>query len=296
MSREILSSSHELIAKGSIDAEAEQLVIAAYRMAKGKVLSRMELYTRAQDRFPEDAGDRLLRLAGSRAEGKSLQHLTGTQFFLNHEYEVGPDVLVPRPETEFLVSRALEVLRRQPVPPVLGLEVGLGSGAISVELLSELPTLRMIASELTPQAEARAQSNAQRILGSEKNRLRIVRAGSALEVMQPFVQVLGELRAEFIISNPPYLTSTDDIEEEVRKNEPHTALFAPESDPLHFYREIAIHAERYLRPAGLAFLELASERASAVLELFLSSGWTAQLLKDLTSRDRVLFASWIGKS
>ena len=74
--RDMLSANPVLVAKGSIETEAEQLVIAAYRESEGKLLTRMELYARVQDRYPDAAGKRLLELAGTRAEGKPLQHVT----------------------------------------------------------------------------------------------------------------------------------------------------------------------------------------------------------------------------
>lgn len=303
--RELLSASQELVAKGSIETEAEQLVLAAYRAVSGKLLSRVELFSRAQDRFPAEAGEKLMAMAGARAEGKLLQHLTGVQFFLEHEYEVGPDVLVPRPETELMVSLVIEELKREELKreelkraglkgqadaPVLGLEIGVGSGAISIELLAEFPKLTMLASELTAEAESRARSNAQRILG-EPDRLKIYRAQTGLQVWEPLAAVLGARRADFVISNPPYLIDADPIETEVRTYEPATALFAPAGDPLHFYREIALNAGRHLVAGGKAFVELAPERAADVLRLFQEAGWQARLLPDLNQRDRLLFAS-----
>lgn len=294
--RLLLSASRELVAKGTIETESEQLVIAAYRAVSGKLLSRMELFSKAQDRYPELAGDKLLTLAGARAEGKPLQHLTGVQVFLDHEYEVGPDVLVPRPETEVLVSAAVDELKGH-AGPMLGLEIGIGSGAISIELLSKFPRLKMLASELTGVAEKRALSNARRILGESdaRARLEIVRAAGPLEVWEPLRSALAGRKADFVISNPPYLAATDPIETEVRDHEPATALFAPESDSLHFYREIALNAGQYLAPGGKVFAELPTERALQIQQLFSDIGWQTRLHQDLTLRDRVLIASFLGK-
>jgi release factor glutamine methyltransferase len=295
VAREILGASPELVARGTIPTEAEQLVEAAYRKATGKRLSRLDLFARAADRFPDAAGDHLLILAGTRAEGRPLQHLTGVQVFLNHEYEVGPDVLVPRPETEVLVQQALQDLKSLNDPPVLGLEIGTGSGIISIELLSELPSLRMIASELTAEAEQRARINATRILGVGVSRFQIVRANQPLEVWQPFEGALQNQRADFIISNPPYLALTDAIDDEVIRHEPSTALFAPQSDLVYFYRAVASGAHQFLRSGGLVFMEIAHERAEETRKVFDASGWNVRILPDLTQRDRVLVATLRGK-
>jgi release factor glutamine methyltransferase len=266
--------------------------MAAFRASAGRPISRTELYLRLNDRLPDETGDLLLLWAGKRAEGKPVQHVIGEQAFLDHDYRVGPDVLIPRPETEILVTRAIEELKRLPEAPRLGLEIGTGSGVISIELLSAFPGLEMVASELTPEAIARAGANARTILGdSQASRLRILRSTEPTQVFEPF-DAGGTLLADFLISNPPYLTREDSVETEVLNFEPHTALFAPPSDPLYFYRAMAKEGATRLRPAAWAFLELAHERADEALALFVESGWkNATLVDDLTGRHRVLIAT-----
>ncbi|MCM2276960.1 MAG: hypothetical protein NDJ89_02660 [Oligoflexia bacterium] len=293
--RRILASSHELVRKGVIDTESEILVIEAFRKTGGKLLSRAELYSRLDDRYPEPAAQLLLTWAGARAEGRILQHLTEIQVFLDHEYETSPDTLVPRPETEFLVTVATEALRKEGAAPELGLELGLGTGVISIELLARFSRLRMLATELMPRAHAIASRNAERILGpSWKARLRVLRPKGPLEALEPFRPLVGEesgnTRADFLISNPPYLTRGDAIDDEVREQEPPAALFAPEQDPEHFYRRMAEQGPQLLRPGGFAFLELPHERAVGIQKIFKISGWDARILQDLAGRDRVLSA------
>lgn len=290
LAQAILSRNLELVERGSLLSEAEQIVVAAYRRATGKSLSRVELYTRLADRLPEAAGEQVIVLASGRAEGKLLQHLTGTQFFYEHEYDVGPDVLVPRPETEVLVARALAHLGKGRSPQ-LGLEIGLGSGCISIELLASVPELRMVSSELSIAASTKARENANRILQGGAGRLEIIRAETALSVWEPFSRVLGDRRADFLVSNPPYLVDASEADVEVLAHEPREALFSPEQDPVYFYRMIALRAEEFVKPGGRAWLELAHERASVVLELFKDRGWQASLIEDLTGRPRVLEAT-----
>ncbi len=289
LAKKLLQANHALVERNTVDTEAEQIVIAAFRRVTGKSLTRMELFSRMEDRLPESVAEHVLTFAIARTEGKPLQYLTGFQVFLDHEYEVGPDVLVPRPETEILAVTAMDELGRGYPPPITGFEVGLGSGVLSIELLSRFPGLKMTASELRPEAGARALKNATRILGaSGLARLHIVRATDPLSVWEPFQDVD---RADFLISNPPYLTATDPIDEEVRKHEPWAALFAPENDPLYFYREIASRAKSFLKEKSSVFLEIPHPRAQAILDLFLESGFSTRLVKDLTGRDRVLVAT-----
>jgi release factor glutamine methyltransferase len=111
-----------------------------------------------------------------------------------------------------------------------------------------------------------------------------------LEVFQ------GKLKnkVSFIISNPPYLASRSEVDNDVMNHEPHIALFAPENDPLYFYREIAEHADEFLEPGGMVFLECPHERIDAIDRLF-GDGWKTHKYRDLTGRERVLTASYLAR-
>lgn len=285
--QELLSGNVALSARGSSASEAEQIVAAAHRAATSQRLSRLELYSKAGDPFPPEAEEQALRWAESRAAGSLLQHLIGYQVFLDHEYRVGPEVLIPRPETETLVVHAREILGKEPALRDVGIEIGLGSGIISIELLARFPELRMRASELSRAAAELARLNAREILGARAaERLEIRFPENELEVIEPFLS--EQPKAGFLISNPPYLVPGTEVEEEVRLQEPAAALFAPDFDPLYFYREIAARGREVLRAGGLVFLEIAHERSRETLNLFESSGWDARLLLDLNGRPRIL--------
>ena len=292
VSRQILSANHEIVKKNLIDVEAEIIVIGAHRAATGELLKRSELQMRVADRIPETSAEKVLLFSHQRAEGKLLQHLLGYCYFLNHEYRVSNAVLVPRPETEVLVSEALRILR--PLKPRLGFEIGLGSGIISIELLAEFSDLKMVSSEISQGAREIASFNASHILKLDVARLEIVMSKGPLEVLEP---LLGQQKADFLISNPPYLdpARTEEFDAEVLQHEPHDALF-PKADSsgkvdlLHFYRKIAADAERVLKKGGHVFLEIASERAQATRELFSEDRWSVTLIHDLTGKDRVLVA------
>jgi len=166
--------------------------------------------------------------------------------------------------------------------------VGLGSGVISIELLSAFPHLQMWASDLKAEAIAVAERNAKAILLESASRLHALRVSGPKEVFESFPQG----RVDFIISNPPYLGSSDGIEEEVLRYEPSTALFAPEEDWLHFYRKIAQEGVSFLNSGGFVFCEIPHERADQILELFRQEPWkNAELVQDLSGRPRVLVAS-----
>jgi release factor glutamine methyltransferase len=293
--KQILGASSELVRKGSIDAEAEQIVLGAYRFATGRSLARMEFFSRLDDRLPEEAAKQVLIFAGTRTQGKPLQHILGYQAFYNHEYEVSPDVLIPRPETEVLVSLANAEMkgyaREKGTDPELGIEIGIGSGVISIEMLAAFPQLRMLASELKPEAAMVARRNAERILGKEDaaSRLTIAIAPEPESVWPALETALRGQKADFLVSNPPYLQASDPIEAEVLRHDPRAALFAPPSDPLFFYREMVSGVRRYLREGGWIFLEVPHQRARDIADLF-DALKGARLLPDLTGRDRILIA------
>ncbi|OFZ18303.1 MAG: hypothetical protein A2X94_13140 [Bdellovibrionales bacterium GWB1_55_8] len=289
--REILETNDSLVKKGLVSTEAEQLVLAAYRRISGAALSRIRIFTDPELGYPSNAMRQLEDWCRARAQGALLQHLIGYQVFLDHEYAVGPGVLVPRPETEALVLKAIEVLRSGTGLPGTGIEIGLGSGVISVELLCAFPGLRMLASEFSAEAESYGRKNAENVLGNEwAKRLEILRAPESSSIYGVF---LGKLRspADFMISNPPYVAYDDEIDDDVLKSEPHAALFpGPFVEPLYFYRGIAEGAMRLLKPEGWVFLEIPHERAGPIGELFTNNGWAANIFTDLTGRDRVLAA------
>lgn len=273
--------------------EIEQLITAAYQRETGKILTRIELYSQPQEPFPATALAVLLDFARQRASGRPLQHITGLQEFLGHEYQVSAAVLVPRQETEGLVMAVITSLGGESGLPLSGIEVGLGSGVISVELLSRFPGLTMTASDVSEPALAVAAQNALGILGGAwEQRLKVLRLSDPLAVLAPFFGSVGG-GVDFVISNPPYLISTDAIDAEVVKNEPHEALFAPMGDPTYFYSKIALEAPSVLKTNGKSwvFLEVPHERGQEILRIFSKpKGWNARLLPDLTGRDRVLVA------
>ena len=224
--------------------------------------------------------------------GRPVQYLTGWQVFLDHRYHVGEGVLIPRPESEGLVmlvddwlkSRLKSQAQMIRSASLRGLEFGVGSGALSIELLSRWPELEVLGSEISERARAFAVRNSERILGSgSHSRLRLVESleGNVLE------------RADFLISNPPYLDpvrAEEETTEEVRKFEPALALFGPQADPSFFYRYLARTSKSLLRHEGGAlFVELPHERAEEIRGIFVEAGWKqVSLHADLTGRARYL--------
>lgn len=274
--REVIETREDLVARGTICTEAEQIVEAVLSM------NRTELHFGKDRAVSQERSERALSFARRRSEGELLQHILGYATFLGHRYRVSPDVLVPRPETEVLVECLFKILKH----PGRGMEIGVGSGIISVELLSRFPDLTILATEVSAPAAAFARENAQAILGQENHRLQLelVAEGGRIWPARP-----GVGPVDFVVSNPPYL-KRDEAEMEVVRCEPAQALFAPEGDPLFFYRALSTPPEGLLSKEGLVAVEIPHERSSDIQKTFEEAGWSSSLRQDLTGRDRLIIA------
>lgn len=242
---------------------------------------------------------RLESWLGERARGVPFQHVVGEAQFLTHRYRVSPAVLIPRPETEALVERILAGLGAPEFvgdTPRLGLEIGVGSGVIAIEMLAAQGSrLHMHATELDPAAAEIAWHNAQRILGPDARSLELLLADNSAEIWEPiersahaYARVRERGGYDCIVSNPPYVATESECEPSVLQYEPRLALFAPTTS--YFYERLADEAAAWLRPEGRLWCELPHERAHSIADLFHARGWGVELSNDLSGRPRVLAA------
>ena len=213
------------------------------------------------------------RVIAVRSLHQPVSHIIGKRSFWNHDFLVNSDVLDPRPDTETLVSAALE----RPFDNVL--DLGTGSGAIVISLLAESPNSMGVASDISAAALDVARRNAGRI--GVADRVRFVEA-----------DWLGGLSGRFdlIVSNPPYISEAEmqQLAPEVRDWEPHLAL-TPGGDGLEAYRIIAAGLGELMAPSGRALFEIGHEQAKRVCEIFMDAGLTRpRVLKDLAGKDRVV--------
>jgi release factor glutamine methyltransferase len=270
---------------------------------------RAWLYAHPEDElFPEDAA-RYRQLLARRAAGEPTQHLTGKQEFWGLEFEVTPDVLIPRPETEHLIEVALDRLAvrelragRPQKTQGEGLriaDVGTGSGCIAIALAHELPAATIFATDISPAALAVARRNAQRhgvlsrIHFIECNMLDGLPVGARHAVpLQPQGAVHESRPLDLIISNPPYIArrEAETLPREVREHEPASALFGGE-EGYELYAALATEAATRLAPGGILVLELGHDSLPAVRPLFDTPAWTAvAVTNDLAGIPRVLSA------
>lgn len=199
------------------------------------------------------------------AKGEPIQYILGYSEFCGRRFRVTPDVLIPRPETELLVSEAVRhALNLGHTARVLDLCTG--SGCIAWSMAQEVPHSEVTAIDLSPEALAVAEDSLE---GPKTNRPRFLRA----DVLGP----LGFLPAgsfDLLLSNPPYVMESEKalMRPNVLEHEPAMALFVPDSDPLLFYRHIAEHATRLLVPGGMGIVEINESLGEETAAVFRSEG------------------------
>lgn len=282
----------DILKKAGIDAPANDAGVLLCYAAR---CSRTYLYAYGDSVLPAHAEDRYFELLKKRAGGYPLQYITGEQEFMSLVFEVTPDVLIPRQETELLVETVLERCRDMaldkdggsgPAPaghrqPIRVLDMCTGSGCIAVSLAKYLQDCLVTAVDISPAALAVAARNAER--HGVSGRVRFIRS-----------DLFGSVPAEkydVLVSNPPYVR-TEDLERlqpEVRLFEPLPALDGG-SDGLRFYREIIRRAPGYLRPGGMLAFETGYDQAKAVARLMGSGGMFSdiEIYRDLSGIERVV--------
>jgi release factor glutamine methyltransferase len=242
---------------------------------------RTELITRDDEELAAESVDRFDALAQRRAAGEPIAQLVGTREFFGLEFEVTPDVLIPRPETELLVEIALEQMAGIDAPRVL--DLGTGSGAIAVGIASAHLQAHVWAVDRSAQALAVAARNAAKLLDAN-------RPGGEIALLESnWTDVLDPaLRFEVIVSNPPYIAQNDPhLSEGDLRFEPRTAL-TDESDGLAAIRTIVQTAPFFLATGGSLWLEHGYDQAADVRALLTARGFSdVRSERDLAGIERV---------
>ncbi len=225
-------------------------------------LSRSGLLAHDTDELPPAQAAAFDALLARRLRGEPIQQMTGTAEFYGLPFRVTPDVLIPRPETEHLVERAISLATPFAAPRIL--DIGTGSGVIAVALAHTLPHAAVSAVDLSPAALAVARDNAAR----NEVRVRFLEG----DLLAPVVAEQFDL----IASNPPYVPETDrpTLAVEVRDFEPALALFAG-PDGLTVYRRLIPQAFAALVPGGWLLLEIGFGQRDAIDALLAAAGFAS---------------------
>lgn len=220
-----------------------------------------------------------------RSRREPLQYITGAQEFRGLAFRVTPAVLIPRPETEFLVEAALEAVRGTAVPVIIDLCTG--SGCIAVSMAKELPKARIFATDASPEALAVARENSR--THGVSGRIRFLEG----DLFDPFAELDLQRQVDVIATNPPYVSSGDlaALPPEVRDFEPPQALFAgPRGTDI--IERIVATAPEFLRPGGSLIMEIGFGQADVVKEFIEADRryHGVDIHKDLAGIDRVVVA------
>ena len=277
------------------------------RLSELLALCRRELDARGLPSFPEaeifaahlsgiprsrlfleaarDVGDpssALAEMVRRRASGEPAQYILGAWEFYGREFLLSRDTLIPRPETEGLVERAIGALRGAGRAGGVALDVGTGCGAIAATLAAELPRLKVVAVDISAGALRVAAGNARRLGVAARILFARADAYSALKS--------GE-RFDVVVSNPPYVSEGewDALPREVREFEPPGALLAG-ADGLSVIRRLVAGAADHLVPGGTLLCEIGETQGEAVRRLPSGLLSFAGVARDLAGRDRV--ARW----
>jgi release factor glutamine methyltransferase len=227
-----------------------------------------------------DAAGPFCDLIERRLAGEPIQYITGEAEFYGLPFHVNRDVLIPRPETEHLVEKAMALAAEFVRPKIV--DVGTGSGAIAVALAHALPFAEITATDISADAQAVAKANVAR--NGVADRVRFFK-GDLLEA------VAGE-HFDIVISNPPYVPESDrtTLDVEVRDYEPAQALFAGE-DGLQIYRRLIPAAFDALVPGGYLALEIGYGQRAGIEALLVREGFAGiKFIPDLQGIARVAAA------
>lgn len=226
--------------------------------------------------------EQLTQLTQQILAGKPLQYVLGEAWFCGLKLMVNAQVLIPRPETEELVEWIIANCRF-PVSALQIMDMCTGSGCIALALKRRIRKATVTAVDVDPGALSVARYNAQQL-------------GISIDVLQADLSdsmgwtPLGA--TDIIVSNPPYISAAEKAEMSptVLDHEPHLALFAPEADPLFFYKQLALLAEQKLNPQGQLFTELNPSYAQEIGTLFLKAGFQIAIKADMQGKERMLRA------
>lgn len=259
---------------GITDAEYDSFALLEYITG----MDRTAYILNGSKSVPEDIAERYDAVIDRRSSHIPLQHITGQAWFYGRSFNVNSDVLVPRQDTEVLVSEALKVINAKDSV----LDMCTGSGCIIITLALEKKLGRALGADISEAALKVASGNREK-LGADD--VTFVKSNIFSDI-----NVNDEELFDVIVSNPPYI-ATGEIEtltEEVRIHDPYIALDGLE-DGLHFYREITQQSMNYIKSGGWLLYEIGCTQAHDVSDIMSEYGYSnIKVIKDLAGLDRVV--------
>ncbi|MFM9840672.1 MAG: peptide chain release factor N(5)-glutamine methyltransferase [Cyclobacteriaceae bacterium] len=253
------------------DGEIKSILYLLFEKEFG--LSRAEILTAKEIESIDEA--QLEKYVERINHHEPIQYILGEAYFFGRKFQVNPSVLIPRPETELIVSLMKD--EKFLAPSVL--DIGTGSGCIAISLALEISAATVHALDVSKQALSIARENAKR-LNTSINFLQ----HDILNQTPPLTNL------DVIVSNPPYVTEKEKgaMNKNVLNHEPHLALFVADNDPLKFYKVIAEKSLSLLKFQGKVFVEINQLFGKEVVAIFSAFGYRTEIIKDIEGKDRVV--------
>jgi release factor glutamine methyltransferase len=272
---------NDLVKAITIDDGIDEIQAMAYIILENMLkVSRTDVLTE-RDASVTSADENAIRNTVRRINShEPIQYVFGWTEFYGRRFNVNPDVLIPRPETEELVSLVKEYTKERNVSGPRILDIGTGSGCIAVTLALEIPGSKVFATDISEKALETARQNAaslKAVVGFFNNN--IIDQDIPVEPL------------DVVISNPPYipLSEKPSMKDNVIRFEPSQALFVSDGDPVVFYRAIAKKAFASLHSGGLLAVEINERFGSDVVSILTDLGFAdIRILKDLFHKERIV--------
>lgn len=261
--------------------QADPALESKLLLMKAASLSEMDFFCHSCKKISKRAEHRFFKWIQERRKRVPLAYLLGEKEFWSLPFYVFPGILIPRPETELLVEKAVELILRR---GSLIVEIGTGSGCISIALAKEFPLSRIIATDISLKALRIAKLNAER---HRATAITFVRG----DLFAPCKRLSLEKKADLIVCNPPYVSEKKwtALAPEIRAHEPKPALVSGPSG-LEFISRLTKGARAYLRSSGRLLFEIGQGHENSVRSLF-ASGWAnVKIFDDLRGIPRVVAA------
>jgi release factor glutamine methyltransferase len=246
-------------------------------MAEALHIDRDRLILNPPDREPPK---RFWAMVKRRGKGEPIAYITGRRAFWNIDLHVGPGVLIPRPDSEVLISSAIEHFEGTAGPKRI-LDLGTGPGTLLLAALDLWPDATGIGVDSSRRALSYAAANSRRLGFEKRAKLKI----------GDWAEGIGE-QFDLVLCNPPYVAEDEPLGAGVAEYEPGEALFAgPEG--LESIRRLAPEIPRLLAPGGLAAVEIGAAQGKPALKLLERDGLRARLAQDFGGRDRAVLLTWV---
>ncbi|MGD0572205.1 MAG: peptide chain release factor N(5)-glutamine methyltransferase [Sedimentisphaerales bacterium] len=249
-------------------------------------LKRIELYTQFSKIVGQEQLSQLHELVKRAGAHEPIAYITGKKEFYSLEFEITKDCLIPRPETELLVERAIEFLRTRNGEQFV-CDLCTGSGCVAVAIARNFANCRIVATDISDAALAVAEKNVAK--HGLMNRIKLLQG----DLFEPVIAGLGPAKFDLIVCNPPYVSEPEyeKLAPNVKDFEPKSALTAG-NDGLDIIKKIIADTGQHLKPTGTLMLEIGNEQGNAVRNLLETAGRFSDvnIERDYSDLDRLAIA------